>query len=111
MESFVVIYYAPLSVREQAQNAAPEDMQASMQAWGEWAKRCGESLTYPGSALMGGLRLTPSGSSPGESDVIGYSVLQAESMEAATALLESHPHIGWGNGCEIELYRAMPMPI
>ena len=111
MENFVVIYYAPPSVREQAQNAAPEDMQASMQAWGEWAKGCGESLTYAGSALMGGLRLTPSGSSPGQSDVIGYSVLQADSMEAAVALLDGHPHIGWGNGCEIEVYQAMPMPI
>ena len=111
MPDFVAIYYAPQSVREQAQSMSAEDMQAGMKAWGEWAKACGESLTFPGSALMGGLRLTPSGSSPGQSDVIGYSVLQADDMEAAVALLEGHPHLAWGNGCEIEVFQAMPMPL
>ena len=111
MGNFVAIYYAPQSVREQAQSMSAEDMQAGMKAWGEWAARCGDALVYPGSALMGGLRLTESGSTPGQSDVIGYSVLQAEDMDAAVALLEGHPHLGWGNGCEIEVFQAMPMPI
>ena len=111
MPDFVAIYYAPQSVREQAQSMSAEDMQAGMAAWGEWAKECGESLTFPGSALMSGLRLTPSGSSPRDSDVIGYSVLQADDMEAAVALLEGHPHLAWGNGCEIEVFQAMRMPL
>ena len=111
MGDFVVIYYAPAAVREQAQNTAPEDMQAGMQAWKAWADSCGDALVYPGSALMGGLRVTPEGSSPRDSDVIGYSVVQADDMEAAVALVADHPHIAWGQGCEIEVYQAMRMPL
>ena len=112
MGDFAVIYYASPAVREQAQNAAPEDMKGAMEAWGAWAERCGDALVYAGSALMGGLRMTAHGGSPSRpSDVIGYSVLQADSMEAAVALLKDHPHLGWGEGCDIEVYQAMPMPL
>ena len=87
-------------------------MQAGMKAWGEWAKACGESADLPRLSAHGrAKRLTPSGNSPGQSDVIGYSVLQADNMEAAVALLEGHPHLAWGNGCEIEVFQAMRMPI
>ncbi len=111
MGDFVVIYFASPSVVEQMQRISPEDMQAGMAAWKEWADSCGDALTFPGSALMGGLRLTQSGSSPGKGDVIGYSVVQADDMDAAVALLEGHPHLGWGEGCEIEVYQAWPMPL
>ncbi len=111
MGDFVAIYFASPSVIEQMQHISPEDMQAGMEAWKAWADRCGDALTYPGSALMGGLRLTQTGSSPGKGDVIGYSVLQTDDMEAAAALVADHPHLGWGEGCEIEVYQAMRMPI
>ena len=38
-----------------------------------------------------------------------YSVLQAESMESAQALLADHPHLG-SAGCAIEVYQTMSLP-
>ena len=41
----------------------------------------------------------------------GYSVLEAESMEAALALLDGHPHLAWGEGFEIEIHESLPMTL
>ncbi len=73
----------------------------------EWAKSCGDSLVDMGAPLAGGQRITKSGTTPSTSDVVFYSVLEAENMEAAQALLAGHPHLEWAAGCEIEVYEAM----
>ncbi len=63
-----------------------------------------------GSPLGGSQRVTQSGSSPSDSNVVGYSILKAENMEAAQALLQGHPHIAWNAACEIEIHECMPLP-
>ena len=35
---------------------------------------------------------------------MGYSILQAENMEAAKALLADHPHLAWSPDCEVEVH-------
>lgn len=78
------------------QNATPEDMKEGMEAWMVWAKAWGDGLVEFGTPLGGGQKLTKSGSSPSDKGVVGYSILQAEDMEATTALLKNHPHTDWG---------------
>ncbi len=62
-----------------------------------------------GAPLVGGQKLSQSGSTASDKDVAGYSILQAEDMEAAKALLKGHPHLEWTGGCEIEVHEAAPM--
>jgi len=109
MRKFMVIYHAPMSFVEQMQKASPEDMKAGMDSWMAWAAKCGEGLVDMGAPLVGGQKLSKSGSSPSDKEVVGYSVLQAEDMEGAKALLQGHPHLGWADGCEIEVHESMPM--
>jgi hypothetical protein len=111
MKKFIVIYHAPGSAMEQMQNATPEEMKKGMEPWMVWAKKCGSGLVEMGTPLGGGQKLTKSGSSPSDKDVCGYSILQAEDMEEAKALLAGHPHLEWTSGCEIEVHESMPMPI
>ena len=82
-----------------------------MEPWMEWAERCGSGLVDLGSPLMGGQKLSKSGSSPSDKQVVGYSILQAEDMEAAQALLRGHPHLEWTAGCEIEVHESAAMPV
>jgi hypothetical protein len=42
--------------------------------------------------------------------VVGYSVLEAENMEAAQALMRSHPHLEFAAGCEIEVHESLAVP-
>ena len=111
MKKFVVIYHAPASWMEQMANATPEQMQEGMKPWMEWASRCGEGLVDWGAPLADGQKLSQSGSSASDKSVVGYSILQAENMEGAKALLEGHPHLEWASGSEIELHETMPPPM
>ena len=110
MGKYMVIYHAPKSALEATAKMTPEEMQAGMALWMAWATQCGESLVDMGAPLSGGQRITKSGTTPSNRDVVFYSVLEAENMEAAQALLADHPHLEWAAGCEIEVYEAMSRP-
>ena len=112
MSKFIVIYHAraPYMQMMQEMGATQEDMQAQMQAWMEWAGRCGDSLAEMGGPMVGSLKLSGNVSSPSNRNVVGYSVLEAENMAGAQALLEGHPHFTIDSSCEIEVHEVMQMP-
>ncbi len=111
MKKFIVIYHASETALEAMANATPEDMQKGMEPWMAWATKCGTSLVDMGAPLSGGQKLSKSGSSASEKQVVGYSILQADDMDAAKALLAGHPHLDWADGCEIEVHESMPLPM
>ena len=76
-----------------------------------WAAKCGDGLVDLGTPLGGGQKLSKSESSPSDKSVIGYSILQAEDIEGAKALLAGHPHLDWTDGCKIEVHESMPLPM
>lgn len=111
MKKFIVIYHANAEAMAQVANPTPEEMEEGMKPWMEWAARCGDQLVDLGTPLMGGLKLSVDGSSEASTrEVTGYSILQAENMEEAKALMNGHPHLSWSAGCEIEIHEAMPLP-
>ena len=107
----MVIYHASVSALEKMSNSTPEEMAEGMKPWMAWADRIGDGLFDWGTPLAGGQRLSKSGASPSDKGVVGYSILQAENMEAAQALLDGHPHLDWAPGCEIEVHESMPPPM
>ncbi|MCH7972042.1 MAG: hypothetical protein IH960_13545 [Chloroflexi bacterium] len=109
MTKFIVIYYMPAAVVEQMQSMTPEQMQAGMEPWMKWAEECGDGLVDMGTPLSNGQNVSASGSTPSKREVTGFSILQAEDMAAAQAMLTGHPHFGYGEGCEIEVHESMPM--
>lgn len=110
MNRYLVIYHATVTAEEQMKDATPEDMKKGMEPWMAWAEKCGDGLVDLGSPLGGGQKVSDSGHSPSQKNVVGYSVLQAENMDGALALLEEHPHLGWAEGCEIEVHECLPLP-
>ena len=110
MNKYLVIYHGSIDAEEQMKDATLEDMKNGMEAWMAWAKKCGDGLVDLGSPLGGGQRVSDSGRSASQKSVVGYSILQAEDMEGALALLEDHPHMGWAEGCEIEFHESLPLP-
>ena len=112
MSKFIVMYHAraPYMQMMQEMGATQEDMQAQMQAWMEWAGRCGDGLPEMGGPMVGNLKLTNAGSSTSYRNVVGYSILEAENMAGAQAMLEGHPHFRIDPSCEIEVHEVMNMP-
>lgn len=111
MKKFLVTYHTPISVMEQMGDPTPEEMEKGMEPWMAWAAKCGDQLIDLGTPLHSGQRIRPGGSSDQSTrQVTGYSMLQAESLEAAKALLEGHPHLGWNPECEIEIHESFSLP-
>ena len=109
MSKFVVLYYAPAEAVAAMANATPEEMQKGMEPWMAWSAKCGDKLVDMGSPLMGGQRITTSGSGDSPSEVTGYSILEAADMAEAKSLLDGHPHLGWAPGTAIEVYEGMAL--
>ena len=111
MKKYIVIYHAPEELMAQSANSTPEEMEKGMEPWMVWAAKCGDQLVDLGAPLMGGQKLLPDGKIENSiREVAGYSVLQAENMEEAKALLDGHPHLAWDGACEIEVHEVMPLP-
>ena len=109
MTKYLVIYHAPAGFDATA-GPTPEDMEKGMEQWMAWAARIGDGLADWGSPLINGQNLTKSGNSASDKTVVGFSILQAEDMDGAKALLAGHPHLDWTEGCSIEVHEFMPMP-
>ena len=110
MTKFFVIYHAPSEAVEAQMAMAPEVAAKAMEGWMKWAEQCGDALVDFGSPLGGGQRVTKSGSQDSTQQVTGYSILEADNIGAAKELLESHPHLEWATGCEIEVHECFPPP-
>jgi len=111
MKKFVVLYHAPVDAVTQTASATPEQQAKGMEMWMQWAKKCGNKLVDLGSPLANGQQLTPGGKSKSSgSDIVGYSILQADNMDDAKSLLQAHPHLGWNADCSIEVHETMALP-
>lgn len=106
MAKFLVLYHAPTPAREMMASATPEEMQEGMDAWMGWAKQNEGAIVDLGAPLGD----STSVGSGGGGDVTGYSVVEADSKDAAAALFDDHPHLHMQSGAWIELLEFMPLP-
>jgi hypothetical protein len=109
MKKFLVLYQAPTSAMEQMAKATPEQSQAGMDAWMSWAKSAGGAIIDLGLPLGNGAALAQGSTSKGTTKIVGYSLLQADSMKTVTQLMESHPHLRMP-GFSIDVLEGLPMP-
>lgn len=110
MTKYIVLYHMPADAMAGMPEQTPEQMKAAMEPWMKWAADCGDALVDLGTPLGGGVALSQAGSTPSNKEVSGYSILEADSMEAAKALLAGHPHMTWNPACSIEVHEAQALP-
>jgi hypothetical protein len=108
MAKFMVLYLSPVSA-EQQMNVSPEEAKKGMEPWLKWMDKMGKALVDGGSPLGKGARVAKSGGSKTTTQVSGYSVLQADSIEAAKKMLTDHPHLMMP-GSSIEVFEYLSMP-
>ena len=109
MAKYVFIYHAPMTPAEAAP-PTPEQMEAVMSEWNAWASRVGDRMVDFGTPLAGGVRVTTNGTSSSTRDVAGYSIIEADNLDAALTLAQGHPHLNMPGGCEIEVHEAQAIP-
>jgi hypothetical protein len=85
------------------------EQQEQMAAWGAWFGSLGEAVVDGGNPFAGSVSVGSDGSvaEGAGSGLGGYSVLQADSLDAAAQLATGCPLIG--NGGTVDVYETIPM--
>lgn len=111
MKKFVVTYHMTEEAWAESAKSSPEETQEGMKQWMAWAERMGPRLIDFGTPLMGGQALSPGGgAADSAAGICGYSIIEAENMEAAIADLQGHPHLAWRDDCQVQVHESMPPP-
>ena len=111
MKKFMVLYMASgAEFEKMMKNSTPEQRKKGMDAWMKWMNANKTSIVEGGAPLGKTKRVDSNGASNTKNEIGGYSVVQAESHDAATKILgKDHPHLQMP-GAWIEIVEIMPMP-
>jgi len=108
MKKFILLYIAPMSPDERMGGMSKEEMDKMMKPWMAWKEKVGSALVDFGNPMIKGMRYTKTENSKASSHVTGYSIVQAEDMEAVHIMLATHPYMNMPE-TSIEVYELMPM--
>lgn len=106
MKKYLVLYRSSVPAKEQMMQMTPEQRKASMDAWTSWGEKAGSALVEWGAPTGDSTLLR---GTPGPGHIGGYSIVRAESLDAARRLFDGHPHFE-DPGASIELLELLPLP-
>lgn len=89
----------------------PEEGQQHFAKYKQWLAELGEAVVSPANPLKGTQTINPSGSvsDGGQTGMSGYTVVEAESMDAALALAKACPFLEIGGSLEVSELMQMNM--
>jgi len=94
-----------LSAEELAQRRAE-----GVKAWQAWVQKHRAAIVMMGGPLGKTKRISASGLADIRNHMTAYSLVQAESHEAAAKLFEGHPHFTIFPGDGVEVMEVLPIP-
>ncbi len=108
MADFMLIYKGEAT---DMADMTPEQGAEVMAKWMAWIDRVGDSLTDVGSPFGPGASIVDDGSTGTAGSLTGYSIVSADSMDAALALADGHPYLSDSDGgYAIDVFELMPVP-
>ena len=116
MKTFLAVYTgSPASMEKAGWNAMSEDerqkrQSAGIAAWHDWLEKNRKSIVETGAPLGRTKSVSPAGVSDIRNNLSAYTVVQAESHEAAAKLFENHPHFMIFPGDAVEVMECLPLP-
>jgi hypothetical protein len=97
MKKFLVTYLAPTAVIDEWKKTDPakrKDAEGKMQTeWKKWMADHANMFADVGAGVGKTKLVTSQGTSDTKNDIMLYSVVEAESHEAAAKSFEAHPHL------------------
>lgn len=103
------------SPRRAAWDALPEverrtKAREGIAAWKAWAEKHHATIVAMGGPLGKTKRVTQRGVNDTSNELGGFTVVRAESHEAAAQLFEKHPHFTIFPGDSVEIMPVLPIP-
>jgi hypothetical protein len=112
MKKFMVFYMAdPAAFETMMKSSTPDTQKKGMEAWMHWMGAHKASIVDGGAPLGKTKRVDATGAKDVKNGIGGYSVVQADSHDAAAKLFgKDHPHLQMMPGAWVEIVEIMPMP-
>jgi len=114
MKRFLAIYTGTPAARaawDKLSDAERKTREANgIKAWNDWVTTHSASLVDIGSPLGRTKRTDSNGVTDTRNSMAAYTVVQAESHEAAAKLFEKHPHFTIFPGDSVEIMECLPIP-
>ena len=114
MKTFLAVFTGSAEATARGQALSESERQArhsaGFKAWGEWVAEHKSSIAEGGSPLGGTKKVSQSGISDIRNNLAAYTVVRAESHEAAAKLFEGHPHFTLFPGEGVEVMECLPIP-
>ena len=114
MNRFVAIYLGSATAlakwKATDDQKRKEQEQAGMDAWMKWVKKNEASIVDHGAPLGKTKRIDAECISDTKNEITAYTIVQAESHEAAAELFANHPHFMIFPGDSVEVMECLPMP-
>lgn len=116
MKNYMAVFIGTAAALEkfQIKNPDPERRKATEQAgiaaWGKWVETHRKSIVDIGTPLGKTKRIGEDGISDIRNNLTAYTIVQAESHEAAARMFEGHPHFMIFPGDSVEVMECLPVP-
>ena len=116
MKQFLAVYIGTdAALKASGWDALSEaDQQArqkeGVQAWGNWVQAHRDAMVDIGTPLGKTLRVSKGGTESIRNPLTAFTVVKAESHEAAAKMFEGHPHFTIFAGDSVEIMECLPLP-
>jgi hypothetical protein len=114
MKNFLAVFTGSAEAKARWETLGESERQArhaaGFAAWGEWVAKHKGSIVEGGSPLGRTKKVSMSGVSDIRNNLAAFTVVRAESHEAAAKLFENHPHFTLFPGEGVEVMECLPIP-
>ena len=114
MKNFVAIYTGSASAMDawKAMDAKTREQkeQAGVAAWQQWVATNQSSIVDMGTPLGKTKQISARGIADIRNDIGAYTVVRADSHEAAARIFDQHPHFTMFPGESVEVMECLPLP-
>lgn len=109
MAKYIILYKGPATDMD---DMSDEKKQEIMKAWGVWMEKLGTGITDIGAPMAPGASVVDDGSEGTATELSGYTIIEADSMEDAKTLVVDHPFLSEGQGnFAVDVFELMPVPM
>ncbi len=116
MKKFLAVYTGTTAARErsgwdQLSDADHKKLEKEgIAAWMAWGEKHKAAIVYNGDPLGKTKRTGLNGVTDIKNNLAGYTIVEAESHEAAAKMFEGHPHFTLFPGEAVEIMECLPIP-
>jgi hypothetical protein len=95
MSKYIYLYRGPATPTEQM---AQDQTAEIMQQWKDWMDGLGGAMKEMGNPFGERAAVVDDGSTSEPADLNGYTIVEADSLDAAKAMVDQHPFLTEGKG-------------